>query len=120
MAKELLVGASIDYHSGDVSITEGQSVQLNVTGKAPIKVVQTVGTSVEAVTVTDVGSNAYVLARNLDRTNYVTLRSGAAGADLILLKPNGAPALFQLPTGATLYAIANTAACDILFVIVPS
>jgi len=76
-------------------------------------VFQDVGTSEETVSFGD-GVPGYVVATNLDATNYVTLRF-ATGANAIHLLPNGGQAVFYLAPSTTLYAIANAAGCKVKF-----
>ena len=54
--------------------------------------------------------------QNLDQTNYLSIRNGSGGADLIELYP-GEPALFPMFTTAIPYAIAHTAACVLQYLI---
>ena len=79
------------------------------TGRAGA-VTQDVGTSEETVSFGD-GTPGYVIATNMDGTNYVRLRFTSAGTNAIRLLPNGGVAMFYLEPGTTLYAIANVATC---------
>lgn len=74
---------------------------------------QDIGTTEESVSFGD-GVPGYVLATNLDETNYVTLRF-ATGANAIWLLSGGGVALFYLAPSTTIYAIANTATCKVKF-----
>ena len=82
------------------------------TGRAGA-VLQDVGTTEETVSFGD-GVPGYVLATNLDSTNFVRLRF-STGANGIRLVADGGKALFYLDSGVTLYAIADTATCKVKF-----
>ena len=77
-------------------------------------VFQDIGTSQETVSFGD-GTPGYMIATNLDPTNYVQLRFTNAGTNAIRLNKNGGFAVFYLEPGTTLYAIANTATCKVKF-----
>jgi hypothetical protein len=104
------------------SVTNGQLRQTSVTTTTQFNqvtqragsVCQDIGTSEEAVSFGD-GVPGYIVARNLDPTNFVSLRFVSAGANAIKLDPNGGQACFQLGSGVSLFAIANTAACRVKF-----
>lgn len=72
-----------------------------------------VGTTEETINFGD-RAPGYILATNLDTTNFVRLRF-STGANAIRLLANGGKALFYLESGVTLYAIADTAACRVKF-----
>lgn len=77
-------------------------------------VFQDVGTTEETVAFGD-GTPGYVIAVNLDPTNYVRLRFTTGGTNAIRLVADGGFAIFYLESGTTLYAIANTATCKVKF-----
>ena len=60
------------------------------------------------------GAPGYILATNLDATNFVRLRF-STGANAIRLLAEGGRALFYLDSGVTLFAIANSATCKVRF-----
>jgi len=74
-------------------------------------VCQDVGTSEETIAFGD-GVPGYVIATNLDTTNFVRLRF-STGANGIRLLPDGGMAVFYLDSGVTLYGIADTATCKV-------
>lgn len=75
---------------------------------------QTIGTSEETLDVGDVSSSGLIVVKNLDDTNYVEI--GLTGSYPIKLKP-GQFCVFP-PTG-TIYALANSADCDVEFYVFP-
>jgi hypothetical protein len=74
-------------------------------------VCQDIGTTEETIPFGD-GGPGYVIATNLDNTNFVRLRF-STGANAIRLLPEGGIAVFYLDSGVTLYGIANVAACKV-------
>lgn len=117
MADELTVAASLAFSksSRNVSITIGGTT-FDVAGDKYSKIIQAIGTSEEALALGDVGTPGWVLVKNLDATNYVSLRPATGVADMIKMKP-GEFALFRL-AGAAPFAIADTTSCDIEIVII--
>lgn len=121
MANELTVSASLRYSKNGVNIDSDDfgaaGVQIDVTGTEILRHVQLVGTSEEALYVgADIGTPGYVLMKNLDPTNYVSVRAASGVADLIKLSP-GEIALFRLQSTAP-YVIANTAACRLAYIVI--
>ncbi len=118
MADELTIRATLSFtkNSTNVELSAGPS-DFDVTGTNAMKHRQEIGTSEEAVTIGNVAAGGYILVVNRDATNYVTLRPGSGLTDLIRLEA-GDFALFRLDDSATLYALANTAACEIEYAII--
>lgn len=77
---------------------------------------QTVGITQEALFYGDVGIGGYVYLKNLDATNFVSVRAVTGDSNLIKLKP-GDVALFPMAVNSP-FVIADTAACDLLVVLV--
>ncbi len=75
-----------------------------------------VGTSATAIPLGQVTAPHWAYFLNKDGTNYLTIRNGAAGADLVKLLP-GEPALLPLLDTAVPYAVAHTAACQLEYLI---
>jgi hypothetical protein len=117
MANELTLSASIKFVKGSVSVSQGKSgVQLDVAGDDFVTKTQNVGTSEEALNLGDLSTPGYVLVRNLDTTNFVSVRSGTAAANLIKI-PAGGIALFMCEAAAP-FVIANTAAVKIEYTMI--
>lgn len=118
MANEITVVAGLSVTNGYLKhsspTTTRQFTQTTARGGA---VCQDIGTSEETVAFGDVVPG-YILATNLDTTNFVSLRFVSSGANAIKLVANGGMALFHLGAGVTLYAIADTAACKVKFDII--
>ena len=78
--------------------------------------VVTIATSATAIPLGSVSSPHWAYLKNLDATNYVKVRNGSSGADVIRLYP-GKCAIFPFETGAVPYAIADTASCKVEYLI---
>lgn len=106
MADELTVRTTLEFLKGSVDDDFSESAILDVTGTKCVKNVQSIGNAAEALYVGDMTTPGYMAAKNLDATNYVEIRDGADGADLVKLLA-GELALFRLATNAP-YAISNS------------
>ncbi|MCA8921993.1 MAG: hypothetical protein KDD82_09305 [Planctomycetes bacterium] len=117
MADELTLRASLSCtKDGTTTALAVGPLLLDVTGGQALKNRQTVGTSEEALVVGDVASGGYMLAVNRDPTNFVQILGASGETPLVRLEP-GDLCLFRVDDGATLYAIANTAPCDVEYAI---
>ena len=116
MANELTVSASLSFSKSGVeaSLSYG-GLRFTVTGAKATRIVQAIGTSEEALDLGDVGTSGYILIKNLDSTNYVSIRPGTGTANCIKLKA-GEIAMFRIETAP--WAIANTAACNVEFLLI--
>jgi hypothetical protein len=115
MANEISVTIGASVTNGQLrqaSVTT--TTQFNQTTQRAGSVCQDVGTSEEAVSFGD-GVPGYIVARNLDTTNFVSLRFVTGGANAVRLPANGGSACFHLGSGVSLFAIADTAACRVKF-----
>lgn len=117
MANELTLSASLKFVKGVKNASFGKSgIQLDVAGKNYALKTQTIGTSEEAIALGDVATPGYILVYNSDSTNFVSIRSGTGAANLVKI-PAGGVALFDCEASAP-YAIADTAAVDIEYLLV--
>jgi hypothetical protein len=107
---------SVGFSKGGASVTKSKSLNVTVTGDAFTHAVQEVGTvEEELVQGADLGTPGYVYIINLDSTNYVEIGS-TTGVYQIKLKA-GEFALFR-HNSSTIYAKANTGACNVEYLIV--
>jgi hypothetical protein len=114
MADEIKVTVGAQVANGLLShLVPAKTTKFTQTTARAGAVTQDIGTTEETVSFGD-GVPGYIVATNLDATNYVTLRF-ASGANAIRLLPNGGQAVFYLAPSTTLYAIANTAGCKVKF-----
>jgi len=118
MADEATIRVSLSFAKGStvVSLSLGPT-KFDVAGSNALHNRQKIGTSEEAVLVGDVAAGGYFVAVNRDATNFVELRAGSGLADLARLEP-GDVCLFRLTDDATLYAISDTAECELEYAIV--
>lgn len=117
MANEVTLSASIRFQKGGTD--DGLAVAeklVTITGTLCVhqrQIITTAGTDI-----LDIGGillSGLTFIVNRDSTNYVELRKGVGGSDMIRLYP-GVPNLFQLKqdaVGVPIYATANTASCEI-------
>jgi hypothetical protein len=114
MADEITLSAALKVLKGALSMQQAfAGLTFDMSGTDAAHHTQTVGTSAEALDIGDITACGFVLIVNRDATNYVTLRMGEAGADVVKLKA-GEFALFRL-AGNTPYAIADTESCVVEF-----
>jgi len=114
MANEIQMSASLIVNKDGTSLNGTASKTVDMSGSAKIASTQNIGTTTEALSIGDVTDVGYVYIKNLDSTNYVEVgitSPVSASNAMITLKP-GEFALF--PTRLeTIYAKANTAACNV-------
>ena len=111
MANELTLTASMLFEKGGVTPKITGSKQVTITGDAYTKGVQTVGTvEEELVQGADLGTPGYVFIKNLDATNYVEIGATTGVYDIRLRA--GEFALYR-HNSATVFAKANTTACNV-------
>jgi len=116
MANELKVTCGLSFAKGGAKTRRNVNATLDVTGDVFTQEIQSVGTSEEELAQgADLGTPGYVLAKNLDGTNYVEIGSTTGVYDIKL--EAGEVALWR-HNSATLYAKANTAACLVEYIIV--
>lgn len=113
MANEITVVAGLRCTNGNFTMNEPtltiQVDQATARGDGPGVV--NIATTEETVAFGDISNPTYLIVRNLDATNYVQLGFSTAVYGIRLLA--GQVALFPMEPSATLYAKANTAACNI-------
>lgn len=122
MANEVTVTAQLRVIEGNLD-TQRQgaaNVQFDLTGAAVDSGVQNIGTSEENIALVNVSSPAWCFIRNLDSTNYVQVGQDNASTMRELIRlPAGGIAVFPMDAGlSALRCKANTAACDVYYVIV--
>lgn len=117
MADELRISALLDVElSTGVKINKRFNATLDVSGDVATYNVQEVGTTEETLTISaDLTTGGYVLAKNLDDTNYVEIGSTTGVYDIKLKA--GEFALWR-HNSAAIYAKADTAAIDLEYVVV--
>jgi hypothetical protein len=117
MANELTVSCSLRYSKSGREVTKSYGgVAVTVSGTRAIVNQQTIGITEEAIVVGDIGTSGYLIAKNLDATNFVSIRPGTGTANLVKLKA-GEVCMFRLALNGP-WAIADTAPCDVEFTII--
>lgn len=106
------VTASVALAAGG-SISGSGSISASQAGTNNIGNVQNIGTTTEQLTYGDVTTIGYLFLHNLDSTNYVEfdLNTPVAGTAFCKLLPG--ESAFIPTRQTTIYAKANTAACDV-------
>jgi hypothetical protein len=118
MANELTVSCSLRFSKGGREVSKSYGgIQIDVSGTRAITNQQTIGITEEVLVVGDVGTCGYCIIKNLDATNFVSIRPGTGTANLVKLKA-GEVCMFRLAL-STPWAIADTASCDLEITIVP-
>ena len=113
MSNELKIVAAMNFSKGGAKCNCAESISVTVTGDAFTSGVQAVGTTEEELAQgADLGTPGYVFIKNLDTTNYVEIGSTTGVYDLKLKA--GEIALYR-HNSATIYAKANTAACNVKY-----
>ena len=114
MADEITVDITFKYEKNGVAITRTKSFNADVAGDSFVHGIQEVGLTEEAIVeLTDVGDPGWCFLRNTDATNFIDI-GGTGSLNTVLLA--GESCVMRL--GAALYAQADTAACDLEYLIV--
>ncbi len=117
MANELKLSFSLSFSKGGVVVRRSYSDTIDVAGNVAVQSVQSIGTSEEALTIpSDLATVGYAFIHNMDATNYVNIGPATARTDFKLLA--GEAAMFRLDSGSTIYVKANTASCDVEFILI--
>lgn len=119
MADEIAVSVSLKMSRSDIEPALSKTgLTFDMTGTEYTELVQTIGITEEALDLGDVGTPGYIIAINLDTTNFVSIRPATGAANTIRLDPNFGVALFKFGSGATApFAIADTASCRVQFLL---
>lgn len=116
MANEISLSINLTSDKGGASATGTLSLTQDMAGDNFIHNVQTIGTANEAVTLGDVAPGGWQFFKNLDTVNYVEIFLDNANAQLVARLLPGEAAVFKPAAGV--YGRANTAACNVLVLVV--
>ena len=120
MANELLLSIAASFSKGgrtaDTRNMGASGVFIDVSGTDFFHGTQTIGTSPEAIDLGDITTPGYIVIKNRDATNFVEIRDGSGGADVVKLLA-GDVQCFRLAT-STPFAVADTASCEIEYLLV--
>src|SRR3990167_865110 len=122
MADEITLTWKVTFSKGGTEFTfpdaAKREIKISVTGSRFLHGRQSIGTSVEALQLGEVVTGGMLFGVNRDATNYIEIRSGGAGADLVRAKA-GEPFFFRVSADtAAPNLIANTAACEVEYVLI--
>lgn len=116
MANELQINASLTFSPATTASFSSQAnKQPTVAGTKAIKDVKAVTTSDTVLPLGDVGTVGYLMIRNLDATNFVTL--GTDGTNYGLKLKAGEFMLVRW-NAAAIHAKADTATCEVELTII--
>jgi hypothetical protein len=116
MANELTVSCSLRFSKSGREVSKAYGgITVDVSGNAWVYAIQSIGITEEALGMGDLGTAGYMIAKNLDATNFVSLRPGTGTANAVKMKA-GEPAMFRISTNP--WAISDTAATDLEYLIV--
>ena len=115
MANEVTVKLEINVSKSGAESSRKENFKATMGGNGITHSIQNVGTSVEPL---DIGSDAIAVhgwyyIKNLDTVNYI--RAGLSGQYTMKLLP-GESCIFR--AAAPIYAIANSSACDVEYLII--
>jgi hypothetical protein len=120
MAEELKIGTSFSYLKDGMSLSLALSaLAVDVAGDGAIHTRQNIGFAAEEALLVpaDIATLGYCIVVNRDSTNFVEIRPGTGVQDMIVVRP-GKFAVFEFAPGVTApYAIADTAAVEIEFIL---
>lgn len=120
MADELTISVSLAYEDseGSDAALEIAEKLANVSSKKYIRAKQNIGTSEEAIALGEVTSPGWGVFVNRDLTNFINLKVATGGAIFGKLLP-GEGCCLRLGSGAQVpYAISDTAACQLEYLLV--
>ena len=115
MANEISVSLSLRYSNSPTSASLAASFLADQVGSKYESGIQTVGTAEENLAKNDVGTIGYIAVRNTDPDNYVEL---ASSTGVYSVKLRAGESCFIPWEGAQVIAKANTAACDVEYMII--
>lgn len=119
MANEITLTGSLVYEDSELADEFLQILekQITISTKKYVKAKQNIGTSEEAIGLGEVTSLGWAMFINRDSTNFIQLRTATSGTAFAKITA-GSFALFRFGSGITApYAIADTAACQMEYLI---
>ena len=118
MSREIEAIGRLRYKLGDTDVSiEGRSI-VDISGDAFFHGRQNIGVSEEALATGDITTLGWAFFKNHDKTNFVEIASGSGVQALIRVEAGEIAGPLRLSQGATLYAAADTAACDLEFLLI--
>lgn len=116
MSAELLLQASLKFSKGGAVVeTNFPSTYFDVSGSVGNKEVQAIGVTDETLNLGDISTIGFVMLRNLDATNYITVGSDGT---LYPLKLKPGEIFLGRWNAAAIHAKANTAPCNLEYTLI--
>lgn len=116
MAGTISQSIGVTVNNGDISSQFQKTVSITQTNQGHASGCQTIGTTEEAIVVTDITTSGVAYFLNIDAANFVQLGVVVSATFYPLVRLlAGEVASFRLDTGATIYAKADTAECQLVF-----
>lgn len=117
MASELQIQLSIAFNKSNAALSRSFTAAFfDVSGTAGVANVIAVGTSDETLALGDVATPGWLYMKNLDATNFIT--AGADGTLYNIKMKAGEPFLGRW-NGAAIHVKANTAQCNMEYLLIP-
>lgn len=115
MANEISITATLRYAKDKASASQAISYLADQTGDKYSAGIQSIGTTEEALQKNDVGTIGYLAIRNMDTVNYVDIGATTGVYSLRLQAGKGALVAWN---GTSVLCKANTAACEVEYLII--
>jgi len=109
MADEIGIAAQLNFNKYGVSVMRSLNGIFNVTGTRYSAKVLDIGTVAELVAMDDMTTVGFVLIKNIDATNFISVGDDGVNFPIKILPEEFC--MFRL-SGNTLYLMADTAACN--------
>ncbi|MGA0406447.1 MAG: hypothetical protein ACO3PR_00030 [Limisphaerales bacterium] len=110
MAYEISLAVQLNFNKGGASVAASKNGIFDVTGDRYNAKVLNIGNVAELIALDDMTTVGFVLIKNLDATNFITVGDDGTNFPVKILPEEFA--LFRLNAN-TLYMIADTAACEV-------
>jgi hypothetical protein len=119
MANELSLVASASQTKNGATYSASYTDTVDVSGNTPVANVQSIGTADETLALGEISSLGWMIAKNLDATNFVEI-GHTSGTYSIKLKA-GEFCSFRIGSGMTaIHAKSDTAACLLQYLLLPN
>jgi len=116
MAGTISQTVSVNVNNGDINSQFQKTASITQTNQGHASGCQTIGTTQEVLVVTDISTSGVGYFMNIDATNFVQLGVYVSATFYPLVRLlAGEVATFRLDTGATIYAQADTASCQLVY-----
>lgn len=118
MANEITFRFTLDVTNGSLNDRfQVQRQQIDQSEARKSDRVLAIGTSEETISFTDITTEGVLVIQNMDATNYITVGPDATGqVDFLKVKPEEAWPM-RIAPGTTIKATADTASCDVRFIL---